>query len=353
MKKITYLLGAGASFHSLPLLATMSKRMNAFSCFLKTALRNGIIKKDFAPQFIAELDKLIKAEKESTSIDAYAKELSNSSEHRKLLHLKALLSSYLIFEQLVKPEDFQIYLDEHDTIPLNSETLELIKNPLDQRYRTFWGEYTDHSRKLPDNVRILSWNYDMQLEFSFSRFSQYSLEMVQQELQVFPSEQKQVNTNRFCILKLNGTAGLLDSYGSSRLTNLFDLNKHHLNTENIHFLIELLEKNYHRAFNNPVFTFAWENEGVTNQTRTHAKEIIADTEILVIVGYSFPSFNWSVDQDIFSNSKKLEKIYYQAPEYEIDQLKNQMDAINPELKGKTIGISNLRNFYIPPEKQSR
>jgi hypothetical protein len=201
MKNITYLLGAGASYHSLPLLATMSERMKAYSSFLKLALKKGEIKNDFAHKFILELDHLLIAEKQSTSIDAYAKELSNSNNHLKLLHLKAILSSYLIFEQLVKPEDFKIFLDEDQSIAIPDSTLEMIKNPIDKRYRTFWAEYTDQSKKLPKNIKIISWNYDMQLEFSFSRFSQYSLEMVQQELQIFPSEQKEIRTDCFCLGK--------------------------------------------------------------------------------------------------------------------------------------------------------
>jgi hypothetical protein len=83
-----------------------------------------------------------------------------------------------------------------------------------------------------------------------------------------------------------------------------------------------------------------------------AKEILSETEILVIIGYSFPSFNWSVDQEIFRNIKKLEKVYYQAPENEVDFLKTQMDAIHPDLKGRTMGIFNLRSFYIPVESKA-
>lgn len=352
MKNITYLLGAGASYHSLPLLATMSERMKAYSSFLKLALKKGEIKNDFAHKFILELDHLLIAEKQSTSIDAYAKELSNSNNHLKLLHLKAILSSYLIFEQLVKPEDFKIFLDEDQSIAIPDSTLEMIKNPIDKRYRTFWAEYTDQSKKLPKNIKIISWNYDMQLEFSFSRFSQYSLEMVQQELQIFPSEQKEIRTDCFCVLKLNGTAGLLDTSGSSRFSNLFDLSKHHLTPTNLSYLIDLLKNNYFRSFSNPVFAFAWENEGFTNKARSMAKEILSETEILVIIGYSFPSFNWSVDQEIFRNIKKLEKVYYQAPENEVDFLKTQMDAIHPDLKGRTMGIFNLRSFYIPVESKA-
>ncbi|MEQ8909389.1 MAG: hypothetical protein RIC95_09365 [Vicingaceae bacterium] len=349
MKNITYLLGAGASYHSLPLLATMNNRLNAYSTYLKIAIREGVIKNEFALQFVTELDKLIKAAHESTSIDAYAKELSNSNKHLELLHLKALLSSYLIFEQLVKPEDFKLYVDESKSNEYDKVTSEMITTHLDKRYRTFWGNYATNKGIITPNVRILSWNYDMQLEFSFSRYSQFSLEYVQQELQVFPSEQKKVNLDKFCILKLNGTAGLLDTYGNSTFTNLFDLNKHHLNSNNLNYLIDILKDNYYRAFSNPVFSFAWENKGVAKKTRELAKTVIETSDILVIIGYSFPSFNRDIDRSLFKDLGRLDKVYYQAPQQELNYLKYQAIGVNNEFENKIIGIPILDSFYIPPE----
>lgn len=350
-KKITYFFGAGASFHSLPLLATMSERMKLFSTYLKIAKKKNFIKHEFTDQFIEDLDKLIRAEKESTSIDAYAKYLFDQNEHLELLHLKAILSAYLIFEQLIKPDDFRVFLDENEENEGGNDLEEMIACHLDPRYRTFWGDYISNgSRKPPENVRVLSWNYDMQLEFSFSNLMQCSLEMTQQELQVSPSKQTNVSTDNFCTLKLNGTAGLINYYGETKPKNLFDLRIHKLNNENLDYLINLLHENYHRSFSRPVFSFAWENEREAYQTRKLAKEVIRTTDILIIVGYSFPSFNREIDRELFSNGQNLEKIYYQAPDSEIDYLKIQLEGVNAELLDKVIPIPNLRTFFIPPEK---
>ena len=359
MEKITYFIGAGASYHSLPLIRTMNDRMKAFKTFLEMQLKVGKLKHKFSDQFIKDLNELIGIETKRTSIDAYAKELSINGEgdaQIKLLRLKALLSSYIIFEQLIKPEDMAFYSDDYDHTILPSTRLQLedelqvmIKTNIDKRYITFWGDYlTEKNVTLPDNIKILSWNYDMQFESSYSHVKNYSLELSQQNLQVFPSPQKKVDITKSCILKLNGTAGLIDDNTSMRYYNLFDLREHKL-MDNLEYLIELLEKNYHRSFNKPLFSFAWENEPIVNETRQFAKVIMEETTILVIIGYSFPTFNRTVDRKIFDNISKLKKIYYQAPREEMDELLDKLDGINPNLRAITKPIYNLSTFHIPNE----
>jgi hypothetical protein len=359
MEKITYFIGAGASYHSLPLIRTMNDRMKAFKTFLEIQLKDGKLKHKFTNQFIKDLNDLISIETKRTSIDAYARELSingSSDSQIKILRLKALLSSYIIFEQLIKPEDMAFYSDNfnHNIFPptrlkLEDELQVMIKSNIDKRYITFWGDYlTETNITLSNNIKILSWNYDMQFESSYSHVKNYSLELSQQNLQVFPSPQKKIDITKSCILKLNGTAGLIDDYTSKKHYNLFDLKEHKL-MDNLDYLIELLEKNYHRSFNKPLFTFAWENESIVNETRQFAKSIMEETTILVIIGYSFPSFNKTVDRQIFNNIPKLKKIYYQAPREEMDELLDKLDGINSNLRAITKPIYNLSTFHIPNE----
>lgn len=332
--------------------------MKAFSQFLKDQKDNGTLTHEFANQFIKDLDELIEIEKDRTSIDAYARELALSGSKKKLLHLKAILSSYIVFEQLTKPKDLVLYSGKYDhkthsdltlPIPLETEYQEMIKVHIDKRYITFWGDHLNlNSDKLESNIKILSWNYDMQFESAYSHIKKYSLELTQQNLQVFPSTVKKVNTNNSCILKLNGTAGLIDDYSQNKIFNLFDIREHSL-MDNLDYLIDILKNNYNRAFYKPLFSFAWETEGIVNETRKLATEIIQDTEVLIIIGYSFPSFNKSVDREIFKHFPKLKKIYYQAPLDELSDLLDKLDGINTNLRPLTKGIKNLDTFYIPPE----
>lgn len=356
MVKVTYLIGAGASFHSLPLIKTMNTRMRAYSEFLKEQQSEGKLKHSFCAKFLAHLDELIEIERQRTSIDAYARELSIRGEEMELLRLKAVLSGYLLFEQLIKPSGHTFTYGQYNLmqgdacrVAYNDQLQECLRTHLDKRYITFWGEHlSPGSDRLPDNIRILSWNYDMQFESSFSQVKNCSLELAQQNLQVFPSPLQGVDLERSCILKLNGTAGLIDDYSQKRLYNLFDCRAHHL-MDNLTYLIDLLEHNYQHAFNKPLFAFAWEDEGIVRQTREYAQKVAEDTEILVVIGYSFPNFNKSVDREIFKSIPKLRKVYYQAPQAEIPDLLDRLEGVHAGIGEKTKAVTNLDTFYVPVE----
>jgi len=50
--------------------------------------------------------------------------------------------------------------------------------------------------------------------------------------------------------------------------------------------------------------------------------LVSDTEILVVIGYSFPNFNREVDQLLFDAMKKrLRKVYIQVPEGDFETRK--------------------------------
>ncbi len=349
MKTITYFIGAGASFHSLPLIKTMGVRMQAFSSYLKIKRDGGEIEKELIQLFIDELDRLIEHEKESTSIDAYAKELTNSNKIMELHRLKLVLGSYILFEQLKKPSELVFYEKDCKT-KISGDIQEMLSNPIDKRYRTFWADFINDSNSAPSpNIKVISWNYDMQFESSFSKFKDYSLELTQQEIQVFPARQNlnTIDENKFCLLKINGTAGLFKE--NNRLSNYFDLKEHPLDNFNLKILLNTFKNNYSRAIVEPIFSFAWESNPIVQETRAIAKHILKKTNILVIIGYSFPSFNKAIDKDLFKNIDNLERVYYQAPSNELNNLKMKLDGINPRLRELTIGIDNLATFHIPNE----
>ena len=78
-KNITYFIGAGASYHSLPLIKDMGDRMRIFKSYLEKYFSYHIdqSKAKSLELFISELDNILIEENQSTSIDAYARELSN------------------------------------------------------------------------------------------------------------------------------------------------------------------------------------------------------------------------------------------------------------------------------------
>lgn len=360
MENITYFTGAGASYHSLPLIRTMNARMKAFSTYLVSKRDEGILKHPFADQFIRELNELIEIETQKVTIDSYARELSISTQPGskvKLIRLKSILSSYLIFEQLKKPKELVLYSDNDEfeiknspKVPLEREIQEMIKTPIDKRYSNFWGDYISETKDvLPDNIKIISWNYDRQFESSYSEIKNCSLGFAQDKLQVFPSISDTINLSRSCILKLNGTAGLYNGL-SKRKFNLFESSSENELIEQLDFFITPFEANYnHLSSDRPLLTFAWEAEDIVNQTRQLAKQILQETTILIIIGYSFPVINRIVDRSIFESIPKLKNIYFQAPEDEMDELFDKLDAINPGLKSLATPVKNLSTFHVPNE----
>lgn len=72
--------------------------------------------------------------------------------------------------------------------------------------------------KLDPNFRILSWNYDLQPELAFSRYlPNYDISEIQSLLGAYPRRKTTdiFAENQFCLVRLNGTAGLLGQRLSS------------------------------------------------------------------------------------------------------------------------------------------
>lgn len=272
------------------------------------------------------------------------------------MRLKAILCSYLAFEQFEKPSEIKLLSDEFDSnflpsprLPLDGKLQEMIRTNIDKRYFAFWATYlSNRNDKLPKNIKIISWNYDQQFEASYASIKNYSLELTQQYLQIYPSTIQNIDATNSCILKLNGTAGLIANHNSKNF-NLFDFRSDKL-INHLDRLIDILKENYERAFQNPLFSFAWEtDEPLVIEARKQAKNIISETSVLVVIGYSFPDFNRIIDREIFQSIPNLKRVYLQAPQSEIEVLKYKLEGVNPSLGPLFHPITNLDSFFVPNE----
>ena len=94
--------------------------------------------------------------------------------------------------------------------------------------------------------------------------------------------------------------------------------------------------------------FAWESDNPASQEALEeARKIFSKTDILVIIGYSFPTFNRSVDKDLFKLLPKHCMIYYQAPENVVGELIEKFKAICKV--GNVHPVKNTDQFHIPFE----
>jgi hypothetical protein len=97
--------------------------------------------------------------------------------------------------------------------------------------------------------------------------------------------------------------------------------------------------------------FAWE-ESVTS--RSVVDEAVAATEatdVLVVIGYSFPFFNRMIDRRIIRSMKKLTKVYFQShnekavSKYILSFRSIMTDATHLKLEP----ILDAEQFFLPPE----
>lgn len=332
MNKVTYLFGAGASIQALPIVDQIPERIKDLIDYLekdefkleddKTFEKCGnITRRNFQLEMIESLKWMQNKSKNHASIDTFAKKLYLKGESEELRKLKIAMSIFFIVEQTRKRTD--------------------------TRYDSFFASILkDHALDLPDNIRILSWNYDYQFELSYAEYSNtYDIRNNQGFLRISQENDQKEHWNGFRIIKLNGTTGLIkDDY-----INRMRLFVQHLDKMNFDFITELTESYAETTLNkiHPILSFAWEKHANTEITGM-AKENVHDTVALVVIGYSFPFFNRDVDKTIINSMKNLKRVYFQAPD--ADNLKERFQALRDDLEeSKLVCKYDCNQFLLPNE----
>ena len=100
------------------------------------------------------------------------------------------------------------------------------------------------------------------------------------------------------------------------------------------------EKNYDSMIN-----FAWEENEISQKGRKHATKIAEDTKVLIVIGYSFPVFNHSVDFNIIKSLPENSKIVIQDPAVDEEYFCERFAIDSKRVKV----IKDVKQFYIPPE----
>ena len=322
--KTTYLLGAGASVHAIPVANKL---------------------KDKIPELIFSLEK-------------YRSKYPNSSEYliEKYYQLIERLEGHsTIDEMLISWKEKQQKSDiEHELESLKALTGFLIlylswKSPVDYRYDVFVRSLLKESKDLPKTTSILNWNYDLQMEFALSKYKNLSFAEAQNMMLCLPrvgdlSEQfREFDANKFCVIKMNGTAGL---YYNRNVSNV-ECNVN--NYEN--FIAEdiLCQINhwYGGTFSkiiHNVMTHTIENTSLRLDYIVSAKKITQETEMLIVIGYSFPHYNAVVDRELLCGMKNLKKIVIQ--DLNPSCVKEKLLMLLPNKK-VTVETMAPDYFYVP------
>lgn len=346
-KVFTYLLGAGASFDVLPTVKDFTQALHEFKVEMNNYSNNGF---DFEllqnkcgesdnPQedvrdVLRDMLWLITESKNHSSVDTFAKKLYLRNDYDNLTKVKGLLDVFFTIQQ-------------H-------------KKGVDLRYDTFFASILkkgpDKKIELPNNIKVITWNYDFQLELSFNSFyNADDINVLEDRLQIFPRKNLiKLDNTKFSVIKLNGVATGYEyqngKYNRLPIKPIF--NEDFKKEKKIPYAEVMIARylgytKYSKEGTESSIFFAWEEGEIPKTTRITAKECTNETRILTIIGYSFPTFNRVIDKEIIDNMTHLEKVYIQAPEDSINSVAQRFKAIKPKVNVEL--LTGTDEFFIPFE----
>lgn len=318
-KKITYLIGAGASANAVPMVNDFG---NALFNMINHFEVNGILYDS------NEVKALSHEIRNHSSIDTLARKYWLKDDFVKYNKIKTLIALLILFHNV----NGNIY----DSIILLKKSLRI----LDHRYDSFLATFLQLQNKkfsLPSQIQFVSWNYDIQFEKALSFYDDEN--DVIMGLEIF-----EPHLNR-----LNGV-GIFDNSDYHKFYSLNDIG----NTELKEFFVSAL------SFEKDLITriqFAWEitdpKPAYKNDISQMRKKIenankrIKESNYVVVIGYSFPVFNREVDIELFKGFNG--KIFIQDIEGKANQIKNQLGAIQTGLDSDSRCEiqTNVDQFFIP------
>ena len=329
-----YYIGAGASARSLPVAKYMPCRLqelaNKTAAFAECSDNlNGRV-----AEIAGDLRWLADSSQERTSVDALAHNCHLRADDEQMARLKKALAVFFLLEQA--------------------------QRPVDPRYRDFLSYLgqLDERRNvaMPTDVRVISWNYDMQFEKAYAEFLHPDdYPRVAIALQIVPGLGDSAYCSEcFSIVKLNGTASMVlektkphpvieqMAKDEDRVREKKVLARQYKNYLTSDFKKTLKQVGSSYDDNGiPYLNFAW----VDDEWRNDALKRIERVETLVVIGYSFPLVNRDVDQEILTRLLRPEKLYVQAGR-DGPAVKERLAGLGVDAERVSL-VEDVGQFYIP------
>ena len=284
----------------------------------KTGPEGAPMDKSYYPNLYEELKWLKDKCRTYPTIDTYAKQLSVTGDWRELHRLKRALSSFFVLIQSHQKRDL--------------------------RYDGFIASIIQDDGSLPNNISVLSWNYDYQMEYVLQDFSPITADI----LDIWRNQGitckgfgSFIDNTRFNCVKLNGTAMFSIIQGNKLIDpSSYDLSQ-----------IEKWYEDDFRAWKSNI-SFAWEKD---DNFVDSVLPLVKDAKVLVVIGYSFPFVNRAVDRKLVHNMDALKTVYIQ--DIAANDVKQSLETMLSESqrKGYTQGLlqihprTSVSQFIIPNE----
>lgn len=262
----------------------------------------------------------------NATIDTYAKKLVLKKRQDEFKELEQLLALFFIY-------------------------LQLQNNP-DTRYDTFLANILEPNLHFPQHIRVISWNYDSQFEIAYSEYDE------KEELRV-GSKTTRFNID-YEIVKINGTATFDNQTSIATLRKeiwqkLWAIKEKPNRSEQLQkeqtwvlYFIYLYQLYVVGKKDNTHLSFAFDSSEPSEKIWNSIDKIIGKTDVLVIIGYTFPFFNREIDRRMLHYLKPQAKVYIQDKypnriKQNFRAVKNTIPEGHIELKEDT------DQFFLPPE----
>lgn len=321
-------------------------------------------------EYVRLLNSFAEKSRRFGTIDTYARSLFLQNDTAALLELKATLSTYFALNQV---------LPVQATTGTNYEKADVI----DTRYMGWLAVLLDQKNAVNEHVKVLSWNYDLQVEYALMQYAKHERlgdVFSSDDIVVYPGSQSiasksastksQASAQRSKVLgqpnprrspfliHLNGVAGAYPQRDGAWGTLDSGTNWE----DQSHKVVAIL-KVYDEFLQaipkggtglTDTFTFAWEQAPQTKKAMSSATRHVMEADVLVIIGYSFPSFNRIIDRSLVAAfctplaRTKEKRLVIQNPSLSEQTFRHMFD-FQPAQQLKVQIETNLDQFYMPPE----
>lgn len=339
--ELTYILGAGASFQSIPVVKTFSSRFDQFTQQVLSLLSDDFIrnndKVDECKTLHEIATKLNNEFRSHQSFDTYFKKLFHTKQSKELNKAKKALNLFFIWEHLAK------VMNESD-LPPKADSFFYKQAKVDKRYDALIAGLLRPENGISKTyckTNFITWNYDLNLLSSIKNYFYPNdnhrdfLKKIKRQSESEWNIEDQIsiiNMNGYFYSKFFDEAITLDELEFRRV-----------------FVQKIAKGYFEDSFvdnDARLVKFAW--EGVNFESKIAMLKIEMSDNV-VIIGYTFPLYNRFIDLDYLPQTfVTRKKIYIQDPNAE-NLKQNFQDYYQLGNRSNIITISNCDSFYVPSD----
>lgn len=350
--EITYLFGAGASYYSMPLVENFGNRFKVFTDFLRNTVPNA------KNGFMAECEQFSQQVKNHLSFDTFFKKMFHLPENDDVQKFKVVLLIFFLYEGLLDISNNEVF----NNTEANKDKYGVKRGNIDPRYEALVAGLLYPSKdkfSLITKVNFLTWNYDVNLITAIKNFKSSKVPFADFFKLYEESLNRFVFDEKLQLIHLNGRV-FHPQYSKTEVSNEYSLMVE---------LTALINEYYNKEskvwdFSKQI-SFSWETLDDTDLRFgkpvhiAEAIDAVRRSDIIVIIGYSFPLYNRLIDSAILNQSNLNGKtVFIQDPHAEELKsiLANDFELVVAPNKYTTVGsktsiivnaIKNCNSFFVP------